>query len=358
VQTANQRLLQNELQNLLRTLSISSADLLPLKEASLTNLDGVKETEAVLSTLYQAMLMIDSDVQQNKKRIADAAGVHSSISIYADNDVGQMRAIREKKEEYRTEARLFLQRLTQFMSVTFKVVEQKISNAVMDASSKNPLKLDNTALDYVRQELWMYNSLMLFARDVSTTEWRGIIGLYEQQVTAPYQNIFRDNYVAWKALARKTSGDEHDLLFAHHDKEKESDGITTAARKLTVRRGKTIRVTGGPRVSPADKQTGKIEPYETFSGILQETLKMISEEQNFIVQFFHLSSLANADFPDVVSSAAPEERRKPSLNAMNQTHDPDRERAKKVEQIVGGIYSFWPNDIQSLADWAMQGDPL
>ncbi|RMJ28873.1 Exocyst complex component Sec3 [Aspergillus sp. HF37] len=356
VQTANQKLLQSELQNLLKTLSISSTDLRPLKEASLSNPDKLRETERALSVLYKALVMVDADIWQNKKRLVDAAGEHSGVGVYADTEIGQMRAIKEKKEEYRTESRVFLQRLGQFMSTGFKVAEQKRVDAAVN-SQRDAMKLDNAAYGYFRQELWMYNALMLFAREVSRTEWQGIITLYEKQAKPPYQAEFRDNNHAWKKAARKATGEEQGLLFTHQDKEKESEGITMAARKLTVKRGKTIRAAAGLRLSTGDKQHGKIEPYEAFSGTLRETLKMMSEEQNFVVQFFHLNSLVNADFPDLVASAKPDERRCPDFSAK-QSHDPDRGMAKKVEQTMDELFSFWPIDMQGIVNWAINADHL
>jgi hypothetical protein len=164
--------------------------------------------------------------------------------------------------------------------------------------------------------------------------------------------------MAWKKVARKVTGDESELLFTHQDKEKEAEGITTAARKLTVRRGKTIRAAAGFRLSFGDnKQNGKLEPYEVFAGTLQETVKMMSEEQNFVVRFFHLTSLANTDFGDLVASGNPDERPVPDFTAK-QPPDPDRNMAKKVEQAMDELYSFWPMDMQNLVDWSLKSDPL
>ncbi|PYH79894.1 exocyst complex component Sec3 [Aspergillus uvarum CBS 121591] len=357
VQTANQKLLQNELQNLLKTLSISSDDLRALKESSLSNPDGLRDTELALSILYKAMLMIDSDIRQNKRRLADSAGDHGSLGVYADTEIGQMRAIQEKKEEYRTHVRVFLQRLKQFMTIAYRIAEQKRIDAVAAAVQKDPLKLNSEARAYCRRELWQYHAVILFAREVSGGEWQALINLYEQQAKAPYQNDFRDNNLSWKKMARKPTGDEQELLFTHQEKEKESEGITMAARKLTVRRGKTIRAAAGLKLSSSDKQTGKLEPCEAFAGTLQETLRMISEEQNFIVHFFHLNSLSTVEFPDLVASGAPDERRVPNFS-VKQLHDPDRGMAKKVEQGMDELFSFWPTDMQNLVDWAIQADPL
>ncbi|KAL2842778.1 exocyst complex component Sec3-domain-containing protein [Aspergillus pseudoustus] len=355
VQTANQKLLHSELQNLLKTLSISSQDLQPLKEASLSNPDGLRETEVALSTLYKAMLMIDPDIWHNKKRL-DASVGHGSAGVYADTEIGQMRAIKDKKEEYRFHTSSFLQRLKQFMAIAYKVAEQKRADAAAD-SQRDPMKLSGSARAYSRRELWLYNGLTLFAREVSGAEWQGLITLYEQQAKQSYQAEFRDNNMAWKKVARKATGDESELLFTHQDKEKEAEGITTAARKLTVRRGKTIRAAAGFRLSFGDKQHGKLEPYEVFAGTLEETIKMMSEEQNFVVRFFHLTSLSNTDFGDLVASGNPDQRSVPDFTAK-QSPDPDRNMARKVEQAMDELYSFWPMDMQNLVDWSLKSDPL
>ncbi|KAJ5601260.1 hypothetical protein N7510_010794 [Penicillium lagena] len=357
VQTANQKLLQNELQNLLKTLSISGNELRPLKEASLSNLDGLRETEGALAILYKAMVMIDSDIGQNKKRLVDSAGDRGGVGVYANTDIGQMRAIKEKKEEYRSAASMFLGRFKQFMSLAFKMAEQKRADALAHAS-KDPLKLNSSARGHFRREVWMYHTLMLFAREISMPEWQGLVGLYEQQSKPSYQNEFRENNLAWKKSARKPTLDEQELLFTHQEKEKEGEGITMAARKLTVRRGKTVRAATGLRLSSNDKKRGgKIEPCEAFAGTLRETLNMIAEEQDFAVQFFHLDSLATADFTDLVASTTPDARECPDFSKRH-PHDPDRAMSKRVEHIMDEIYSFWPTDMQNLIDWAVHDDPM
>lgn len=351
MQTANQKLLQTELRKLLQTLSISNNEMRPLKDASLSNPSALRETEIALSTLYKAMLMIDADIGQNKKRQADV-----SVGVYANTEFGQMRAIKEKKEEYRSASLVFLQRLKQHMAVAFKMADQKRADA-MASTSRDPMKLDSAARQVFRGEVWMYNPLMLFAREVSMSEWQGLVNLYEQLSKPSYQSDFRENSTAWKKTARKPTGDESELLFTHQEKEKEGEGITMAARKLTVRRGKTVRAAVGFRLASNEKKPGKIEPCEAFAGTLHETLSMVSEEQNFVVEYFHLNSLATADFSDLVTAATPDARHCPSFSTQ-QPHDPDRSMAKRVEQIMDEVFSFWPNDLQSSVDWALQADPM
>ncbi|KAJ6129987.1 hypothetical protein N7512_002767 [Penicillium capsulatum] len=354
VQTANQKLLQNELQNLLRTLSISTSDIHPLKHADLNDNRGLQDAEHAISILYKAMLMIDADIGQNKKRLVDA-----SVGVYANTAIGQMRAIKEKKEEYHSAAIIFLERLKKFMGIVFQNAKRQIeSRADQDRQSqKDPLKLEFTARQNFRSSVWRFNPMMLFAREVSMSEWHGLVHLYEQSSKSFFQNEFRDNGMAWKHTARKPTGEEQELLFTHQEKEKEPEGITMAARKLTVRRGKTVRAATGLRLQPGEKKQGKVEPCEAFAGTLREMLNMISEEQNFVVHFFHLDSLANADYADLVASVPPNSRQCPDFS-VKQSHDPDRGMAKRVEQIMDEVYSFWPNEMQAFVDWAVQADPL
>ena len=71
VQTANQKLLQKELQTLLQTLNISNTDLRALRSAPLDTSEGLQDVEQSLTTLYRAMITIDPDMRQNKMRQAE-----------------------------------------------------------------------------------------------------------------------------------------------------------------------------------------------------------------------------------------------------------------------------------------------
>jgi exocyst complex component 1 len=361
VQTANQKLLQVELRNLLKTISISSADLRDLREASLGSPEGVEAAEQSLAVLYKAMITIDPDIRQNKKRQAEAtAGNGTDVGIYADTEIGQMKAVREKKEGYRDETSLFLKRLSQYMSMAFKTAEVRTSESLERVRGNTVVSatdLDSRVPDASRQQLWMYNALMLFVREMNSYEWQTLISTYETYTKSTYQEQFRDNVLAWKKVTRKSTGEEQDFLFTTQEKEKPEDGITTAARKLTVKRGKTVRATGSIGKSAGEKRDGKMDAHESVAGILEGHLRLISEEQNFSVSFFHLSSLTNVDFAEIVGGRPPSQRRLPNLSAK-QTYDPDRDMAKMVERMMDSIYAFWPTDMQNLVEWALSNDQM
>lgn len=380
VQAANQKLLQNELQNLLQMISISPEELAPLQDGTINTIDGLKATEGALSTLYKAMVTIDPEIRSNQKRMAENnTNVGGTLAVYADAEIGQMRAVKEKKGKYRNDAHKFLLRLKTTMDLSFRTANKK----TVDSRGRQPVRTsmeftttNSGAHDTARQELWMYNGLMLFAREVNTAAWLSIIQLYQEQIRPLYQVEVSDNVEIWKRGARKPTEQERDQLsFSHSQQEKEptsavdaggmgltegitgiTEGLTTAARRLTIRRPKSMKA--GLRARPSlPKIAGSIESFEAFSGVLDDTAKLVSEEQNFIVKFFHLSSLSTVDFPDLVAMSPPEKRRTPDV-WTSLSFDPDRDMASKVEHIMEDIFSPWVNELQALAEWTTKTEPI
>jgi len=362
VQTANQKLLQGELQSLLKTLTISPSDLRALQSAPIETSDGIQAVERSLALLYRAMMTIDPEIRQNKIRQAEASSTdRTGVGVYADTELGQMRAVRQKKDEYREETLMFLRRFNQHMTSMFKLVEQRSSEDNSGSlASASTASLSLKGHQASRQELWVYNAMMLFVREVNSYEWQTLITSYEMNAKSTYQEQFRDYVMVQRKTARKPTGDEPDFLFTSQEKDKGEDYsslTSTAARKLTVKRGKTVKTSALRHQTVGDKRDGRPEAWEVFNYVLQQQAKAISEEQNFIVHFFHLNSQSNTDFAEIISSHPPEQRRLPNLNAK-QSYDPDRNMARIVQQVVDGIYAFWATDMQALVEWVLKTDQL
>lgn len=281
---------------------------------------------------------------------------------FVSSEIGNMRALRQKEAVYQKESVLFLQRLKQYMKMIFAMGEQRTSDALekeRNSSSTTKIsKLDSRVHEPFRNDVWPYRQLLLFSREVNLFEWEETMRLYEQSVKRPYQEELRDNVMGWKKVARKPIGDEQDLLFTAQEKETES--LASTARKLTVKRAKTLRSMSGDanRTSSGEKaKDGKMYSYEAFSGALDEMVPLVFTEQNFFVDFFHASSLGNADFLEAVTATPPQDRKEPNLSSKK-LFDPDRNMARRVLQVMDEIFSGWPADLQSLVDWAIKSDPL
>ncbi|SPQ23271.1 136e6ecf-73a9-48eb-87fe-61af299efde5 [Thermothielavioides terrestris] len=358
VQAANQKLLRKELESLLETCAISEADLEALKTAQLETASGVEEIEATLVTLFKAMVKIDPTLGNSASRKSEDQ--NGDLALGLNSDYGKMRIVQEKKEMYLAESSLFMRRLVIFMERQFSEAFRETKNAIDGALSK---KADARNHEAGRDLLWMYGPLMLYARDVDLDNWNRILQIYQDRSHPVYKAEFKDAMEAWKKNARKPTGDESELLFTSYQEKKE-EGLATTARKLTVKRSQTLArslrspLGDGSRTNAADKAPdGRALPYEVFAGVLDDLLPLVEMEQNFIVDFFHATTLEQSDFSDLVSASRPGNRRGGDLK-RHRLMEPDRDLARRITKAMESIFVFLEPSLQQLMDWVLAMDPL
>lgn len=159
------------------------------------------------------------------------------------------------------------------------------------------------------------------------------------------------------------TGEESELLFTSQV-EKQQEGVATTARKLTVKRSQTLAralrsplADGGARVASEKKSGERSMPYEVFLGVLEDLLPLVEMEQNFVIDFFHATTLEQADFPDSVAACSPRNRRGNDLK-RHRLMEPDRELARRVTRSMEVIFSFLETELQRLMEWVVGQDPL
>jgi exocyst complex component 1 len=356
VQTANQKLLQTELNKLVETISITPKDLMPLRQGSIGKPDALEAIERSLILLYQAMVTIDPNIKATSGRSQPKVEMTPGVS----SELSQMRALRDKRDSYLQEVGEFLERLRSFMEMSFGAAMLASKDAYSRGSGKGPTKLDPAVHDAGRASLWQFSPLLLFTKEIDLISWESLIKLYQTRFRGLYQEEFRNNVGAWKKMVRKPAGEESELLFT--SQEKEPEGLSTAARRFpTVKRSQTLVRnfrSGSTNDKSADKsQQGRLHPFEAFAGAMEEMTPLIFSEQNFIVDFFHASSGENLDFADAVAAAPPAERKGTNLWARK-LFEPDRAMARRVIDVMDEMFGFWLGDMQSMVDWGIGSDPL
>ncbi|KAF5024799.1 hypothetical protein F66182_3115 [Fusarium sp. NRRL 66182] len=361
VQTANQKLLKKELESLLETCAITPNELEVLRSAPLDDIRGLQDVESSLVTLYKAMLKINparSGADQGKVDVtAETDQAHG-----LNPDFKQMRIVQEKKLVYDQESASFMGRFVTFMSRQFDHAFTETKLAMEGALSR---KVDSTHHDLGRDTLWQFSPLMLYARDMHGEEWDKAIKIYQDKSQPVYRVEFQAVVAAWRRNARKLTGEEAELLFTAPVEKHQEGGVATTARKLTVKRSGTLaralrspREDGGNK-SKADKRAGDNRdlPYEIFAGVLDDLLPLMQMEQNFIVDFFHATTLEQIDFPDAVAATPPHDRggtdlRRPRLM------EPDRDLARRILRAMETIFTFLESELLRLMEWVVGQDPL
>jgi len=340
----------------------------PLREASIDNPRGLEQIEKSLVTLFKAMLSIDPTLSASVPRASEDGSLSSGQPGGFSNELGSMRVMQEKKEVYRNESAQFLRRLKPFLDIKFAAALDETKQALENEKGNTltrsgKVKLDPRNHDLARDLLWKYSPLMLFTREADRSEWEGFLKRYETTAMPLYRDEFREAVFAWQRIAKKPTGDEGDVLFTSQI-EKQTEGIATTARKLTVKRSQTLaKSLRSPMGENSTKSSnnrgadGQLQPYEVFSGVLDEMIPLVSMEQNFIVDFFHITSLEQHDFPEAVAAAAPDMRRGTDLR-QHKVMDPNRELAAQVVLSMNEVYSFFETDLKSLVGWSIKSDPL
>ena len=339
-----------------------------MHESSLETSRGLEQIESSLVTLFKAMLSIDPTLSASVPRASEDGSVNSGRPAGFSTELGSMRVMQDKKESYRNESAQFLRRLKPFLQVKFAAAIDETRKALEREKGSNltrsgKVKLDPRNHDLARDALWKYSPLMLFTREANRPEWEDLLKLYESNAKPLYQDEFRDAVFAWKRIAKKSTGDESDVLFTSQI-EKQTEGIATTARKLTVKRSQTLAKSLRSPIGDNGSKTGvdrgtdaRLQQHEVFSGVIDEIVPIVTMEQNFIVEFFHVTSLEQHDFPEAVAAATPDMRRGTDLR-RTKVMDPNRELAKQVVISMDEVYSFLQGDLLSLVDWSLQSDPL
>lgn len=358
MQTANQKLLLKELESLLETCAITSTDLEALRLAPLEDTRGLQDVEAALTTLFKAMIKIDPTLG-GAEPVPNAKPGNVPTPGF-NTDYGNMRIVQEKKEMYLQESAYFMRRLIDFMTRQFDESCAGSKRSLEGALSK---KVDASHYDAGREMLWKYSPLMLYARDVDLENWNRLIQIYQDKSHPLYKGQFQNVITIWRKNARKMTGEEAELLFSFKA-EKQQEGVATAARKMTVKRSQTLaRALRSPLADSsranADKSTldSRSFPYEVFSGVLDDLLPLVEMEQNFIIDFFHATTLEQADFTDAVAVNVPRDRHGGDLR-RHRLMEPDRDLARRVTRAMEVIFAFFESELRRLMEWVIGQDPL
>ncbi|KAK6441855.1 hypothetical protein LTR95_001910 [Oleoguttula sp. CCFEE 5521] len=359
VQSANQKLLQTELQNLVETMSLDKGVFEALRYGDLGSAIGVEEVEGSLMRLYQAMVTMDPTIRSTAGKIKGKATSGSELS--------RMAALRENKDVYERESNQFCQRLMQHLDYTFTTTMNNAQSQVTKAPpGASVARLNKDGFMTARTGLWMYSPLILFTKELMPPAWQTILRLYYTRAAPLYTTSFRDNLAGWKRAARKPTGEEADLLFTAQEKEgtesSTSSALTSTARKLTVKRSqtlaKTLRNASAEKSSPSESRNpGALSPSEVFAGAMDEMAPLISQEQNFIVDMFHATSLSPTDFPELASAIPPDSRRGTNILTPKPI-DPDRDTARRVTSIMTEIFTPFAQETSALLDWTVSLDPI
>ncbi|EMC99941.1 hypothetical protein BAUCODRAFT_356102 [Baudoinia panamericana UAMH 10762] len=369
VQSANQKGLLTELRRLVDTLSLDGRELRVLHSGDLGDVQGLNEVEASLVRLWQAMITIDPSIRSTAVGRPGSRGGLSAGEESASETLSSMKAVRERRDVYEREVVAFVQRFTQHLDAVFATSFEQARGRLLRPASSGGKKLNKDVLtELVRGRLWAYGPLMLFVRDLNPPAWQTMLHSYSTKAQPVYGDAFKENLTGWKRAVRKPTSDEiAEVLFTHAERDDGSGSsggaVALASRKLTIKRSQTLAKTlrnanGGNRSPTESRHAGQLMGAEVFAGAMDEMAPLVSQEQNFVAELFHASTLQAQDFLEAVGAAPPERRGRNIDLRMPKPADPDREMAKRVQTVMDEIFAFFATEMGVMLEWSLADDPL
>lgn len=326
VQASNQKALIMEIDSVLSNIEISREDVAILQNGRLDSDGDFRKIEKSLANFHRTL----KSMQDEKE--AGAA----------------MAATRGKGKEYKQESDAFLARFAKFCHIKFQTAV--LSSSAPPKDGAPPQIIDGHDDGYM--SLFQYSALMLYARDIAPQLQSDIRMEYAGIAKNSWRDAILSFAAQWRPMVRKA--DDGDAFFS--PQAMSGNALRAATLKRSNTFAKQIRSVGkSEKEKPEDES--KMPGSQVFSIILDNLTLILTIEQNFVVDLFHLSSLQSIDFPDYVSLNVRTELNLTRLEDHRQI-EPNRTLAKQRYELMDGIFGWLQSDLINLGDYFVKLDPV
>ncbi|KAH3662067.1 hypothetical protein OGAPHI_006248 [Ogataea philodendri] len=338
VEATNKKLLKKELDDILHSVDISDRELSLLLNERISTGQQNGALETVLTSLYAALTKIRGDDSD-------------------DEEMGQMRALEEKKSKYEKATQLFINNLK-------KYVDQLFAASVTSLNSK--LQTDKT-LESIRpsmerklSELMTLQGLIAFVKQVSPSDYKEILASHQNAFAQFYVNLvtvltekFNSEQQSVKHVKFSFANEPKDLITHRSKRPKSSAGSRKPTSNMKILEelgfGASSQTTILTSPEPAEK--------DTRGSLLLEVLRLFFDSlilhQRFVIQFFSLSSSEEYNFSNLTKkplASRVQEFTEPTTSPMEADRDVSDQIFNVMHMIVGnsenGLLKFLMNTIK------------
>ncbi|KAK6505327.1 hypothetical protein TWF481_007233 [Arthrobotrys musiformis] len=365
VQTANQKTLQKELELLLQTVSISPEEIETLQN-SRVQVDNLPDIESSLCVLYKAIVTIDPTVGTAAGAKPTQAESDLDDITLGEAGMGKMMALKDKKDKYVDDSRMFARRLIEYMKIKYR---QDLMTLVKPLDGSAPVGRGGgrsagrpKALTHneVYHSLYKFAGLILFTRDIDRSSYLTLVREYAVAVKDQFTEEIGNNIWGWKGIMRKPTAEDQEILFTHAEKESEGSSVRGLGVMRSATRAKPFRSQSNDtsaRATAERAQDGKLLGSECFAGFLDDIIPLVAAEQNFLSEFFHMASNSASNYLEFVQSGHPDDRRPSDFN-RRRVPEQDKQVAKKLYETMTDVFGFLATEMQSFVAVITSNDPL
>ncbi|RUS25748.1 exocyst complex component Sec3-domain-containing protein [Jimgerdemannia flammicorona] len=285
VQTANQRGLITELENLLRSITVSERVTDALKQDSLEHVAGITKIEDSASQLQKV------------------------LQCKLEDGLQTMKVVQERMELYNIHSNNFSTRVYEYLKIIFQFQadallndKQRVPPSAPTRGAKGILRLPPH--DMSEDYLIKYRGLTLWMKEMDPRRYNELQMLYSQAMTKPYKRDFKeliDTARQYYSALRRDKGDDIDYLFKAND-ERPTRGLgysqSIKAHGRDEASGMRRMLRGSIDGSPGSRAGTVDEDDDAFSQSIAQVVPLMVREQNFLGDLFHLGPGAPRSFQD------------------------------------------------------------
>lgn len=263
VETSNKKKLWNDLQNLLNTISVDEQSLNFLLNANID--DDTVNIESILSELESAILAIRGD--KNK-----------------EEDVAEMKALRERGETYENFFKLFLSSVKRELDKRFKRILNDLS------------KVENATHDVLKTELsklMVYSGITLFIKNISKDALSDLSLVWQNDINPYYLNqlsLFGNKIADLTAQGNQLEAAAHvkySLINAPKPSFSKSPSPTVRASTEDSSLRHQLGLSDETQFNETTSQTLL---YQNIVSVLKYLELNIGTQQEFLFKFFHMNN--------------------------------------------------------------------
>ncbi|ODV63026.1 GTP-Rho binding exocyst subunit SEC3 ASCRUDRAFT_6626 [Ascoidea rubescens DSM 1968] len=395
VKTTNKKLLWNELKDILANINLSDDELKILHSSPMSNSNEIMMVENVLISLYGAIKTIKG-VGQDKEIDEDDIDEDKRN----EEDLGEMRAVQERKNNYERTTNIFLSRFSDLLFDQFKFIFNELDGYFNKLLMQyTDLSMMNENLDFkiiidalLKQfsKLFVFDSIILFAKKISSNDYYNFIKSYQTVFAKLFHNLIGSYKLNLSKLIKaelsentlKTSFDLYNGNLTVHGTGNSNDLKLSEKSKTGLKRNQTLAKFRGAdknkklkdqfkQIDASNKDsTGLNQQFKIMSifssGLeksIYEKLKMfivgftnlIIHQQDFVVEFFHLSSYKYLEFEEYIKKYdSPEKRIQSYLSKksyIDNRMELNNENASTIVNLIGWLFN---NDINVVINYIVE----
>ncbi|KAG5362911.1 Exocyst complex component SEC3 [Yarrowia sp. B02] len=339
VQTTNQKILWEELNSILDTMSVPQREMEIIRRVRLDSAQDVAYAEAALVDLFAAL-----------------ASVRKMGSNSRDEEVfiGGMRALQERRS-------LYEQAAVDFIARAQNSLQEKVRDAVVNSSTQLSAASASPTIPGLISTvngLYKYAGIVLFIRDVDPAAYSAILKQYERSARDYYEAASTAFFAKWKQQFKASDKTDQQSMFSPGREHETGEHKVSAVRQLTMKRSHSHQNVGQRKrdVSLSLSKNDKLQT--SFSGIVEALQTALNSEQEVLIQLFHMTSFGASNYTSYIKQYPAGQRLAFARQVKKRGVDPDRAQTRAFATVLSGIFAPFSHECLTYFENVMESRPL